>query len=132
MDNPNIRKEWIAEKCAEQGDPGFGAKQLLKCRSLKPGEPCGHPGCLSHISHPCEGCGRIAGFASETQFLTQEEVNKLPVDTRVLVVWSGGNGPHIYTISGHRNGSAIINNYFRDTLDFVGKERFHTRVTLAP
>jgi hypothetical protein len=22
--------------------------------------PCGHPGCLSHLSHPCEGCGRIA------------------------------------------------------------------------
>ena len=25
------------------------------------GEPCSHPGCLSHISHPCEGCGRIGG-----------------------------------------------------------------------
>jgi hypothetical protein len=27
----------------------------------KDGEPCEHPGCLSHISHPCEGCGRVAG-----------------------------------------------------------------------
>jgi hypothetical protein len=26
--------------------------------SLKPGEPCSHPGCCSHITHPCEGCGR--------------------------------------------------------------------------
>ena len=25
------------------------------------GEPCGHPGCLRHVTHPCEGCGRIAG-----------------------------------------------------------------------
>ncbi len=25
------------------------------------GEPCDHPGCLSHITHPCEGCRRIAG-----------------------------------------------------------------------
>ena len=25
------------------------------------GEPCSHAGCLSHITHPCEGCGRIAG-----------------------------------------------------------------------
>lgn len=25
------------------------------------GESCPHPGCLSHISHPCEGCGRIGG-----------------------------------------------------------------------
>ena len=25
------------------------------------GEPCKHPGCLKHITHPCEGCGRYAG-----------------------------------------------------------------------
>lgn len=25
------------------------------------GEKCLHFGCLSHISHPCEGCGRIGG-----------------------------------------------------------------------
>lgn len=28
---------------------------------LRDREPCSHPGCLSHISHPCEGCGRIGG-----------------------------------------------------------------------
>lgn len=22
-------------------------------------EPCSHPGCAHHVSHPCEGCGRI-------------------------------------------------------------------------
>ncbi len=27
----------------------------------KDGEPCSHPGCLHHVTHPCEGCGRIAG-----------------------------------------------------------------------
>ncbi len=25
------------------------------------GQPCSHPGCLHHMKHPCEGCGRIAG-----------------------------------------------------------------------
>jgi hypothetical protein len=30
-------------------------------RKLRDGIPCSHPGCLSHITHPCEGCGRIAG-----------------------------------------------------------------------
>ncbi len=25
------------------------------------GTPCDHPGCLSHATHPCEGCGRIGG-----------------------------------------------------------------------
>ena len=29
---------------------------------LRDGEPCGHTGCLAHISHPCEGCGRIGGM----------------------------------------------------------------------
>lgn len=29
--------------------------------SLPDGVPCRHAGCLSHISHPCEGCGRVGG-----------------------------------------------------------------------
>lgn len=29
----------------------------------KDGEPCDHKGCLSHVTHPCEGCGRVAGMA---------------------------------------------------------------------
>lgn len=32
-----------------------------KKRELRPDEPCSHRGCLAHVSHPCEGCGRIAG-----------------------------------------------------------------------
>ena len=28
---------------------------------LKDGVPCNHPGCLSHINHPCEKCKRIGG-----------------------------------------------------------------------
>lgn len=24
-------------------------------------EPCDHLGCMSHVSHPCEGCGRQWG-----------------------------------------------------------------------
>lgn len=28
---------------------------------IKNGEACDHPGCLSHVTHPCEGCGRVAG-----------------------------------------------------------------------
>jgi hypothetical protein len=29
---------------------------------LRDGEPCSHPGCLNHLSHPCEGCGRIGRY----------------------------------------------------------------------
>lgn len=32
--------------------------------SFKDGEPCDHPGCLGHVTHPCEGCGRVAGRGS--------------------------------------------------------------------
>lgn len=28
---------------------------------LEDNKPCDHPGCLSHVTHPCEGCGRVAG-----------------------------------------------------------------------
>lgn len=35
------------------------------------GTPCSHRGCASHISHPCEGCGRIGarGDVREKHFL---------------------------------------------------------------
>ena len=36
---------------------------------LKDGVPCDHPGCLAHLTHPCEGCGRIGGKPSIEQEL---------------------------------------------------------------
>lgn len=36
-------------------------------RTLRDGEPCNHPGCLAHISHPCEGCGRVCGITKNVQ-----------------------------------------------------------------
>lgn len=41
-------------------------------QSLPTGVPCTHPGCLHHVSHPCEGCGRIAGITPDT--LTQYDL----------------------------------------------------------
>jgi len=35
--------------------------KAITTAELRDGEPCKHPGCLSHYSHPCEGCGRIRG-----------------------------------------------------------------------
>jgi hypothetical protein len=35
----------------------FGQKR----RAYRDGEPCNHPGCLRHLSRPCDGCGRIGG-----------------------------------------------------------------------
>lgn len=33
----------------------------LAAKPLPDGVPCAHRGCLHHVTHPCEGCGRIAG-----------------------------------------------------------------------
>lgn len=44
----------------------------LRDQGLLDGEPCNHPGCLSHVSHPCEGCGRVAG-----RRLTSDELESL-------------------------------------------------------
>lgn len=27
------------------------------------GVPCSHPGCFNHLTHPCDGCGRIGGHS---------------------------------------------------------------------
>lgn len=34
---------------------------VLMRPALPDGVPCYHPGCLNHITHPCEGCGRVGG-----------------------------------------------------------------------
>lgn len=46
-------------------------------RKLERGEPCRHPGCLSHVSHPCEGCGRVGGTITLEEALTIEAENKM-------------------------------------------------------
>lgn len=39
-----------------------GENLLLRTRLQQiEGQPCGHPGCLHHLTHPCERCGRIGG-----------------------------------------------------------------------
>jgi hypothetical protein len=44
---------------------------------LEDGKPCGHPGCLNHVSHPCEGCGRIGGREMEHTARAEDDPSKL-------------------------------------------------------
>jgi hypothetical protein len=56
---------WDAGHILDPGRPsGTGA-------GIPDGVPCGHPGCLSHVSHPCEGCGRIAGHSQSEAHMTR-------------------------------------------------------------
>lgn len=41
-----------------------GRTEIISMEKLETpaeGEPCSHRGCLNHVTHPCEGCGRIEG-----------------------------------------------------------------------
>lgn len=58
----------IIERLTESYDEVFteaDTKRLANIEDLPDGQPCSHPGCLSHISHPCEVCGRIAGIKNK-------------------------------------------------------------------
>ena len=46
-------------------------------KQLRDGEPCGHPGCLAHTSHPCEVCGRIGGRMDDTDKKIEEMAKQL-------------------------------------------------------
>lgn len=52
----------------------------------KDGEPCDHTGCLHHITHPCEGCGRIAGYYPEDLEKVNLEEMKKEMDKKNILV----------------------------------------------
>lgn len=46
--------------CFEQAikSPEYPWELYMRVK-YKDGQPCSHRGCMAHISHPCEGCGRM-------------------------------------------------------------------------
>lgn len=44
-------------------------------KNLPDGVPCDHIGCLSHVTHPCDGCGRIGGKRQKA-LIEKEEKNE--------------------------------------------------------
>jgi hypothetical protein len=68
--------------------------------------------------------------------LTQEEVDNLPHRSRVMICWSGGNGPFKYAIT-HRNGRTYTLKERADgsegcghVVEFVGDRPYNTQVWL--
>lgn len=69
--------------------------------------------------------------------LTADEVAALPEGVAITVLWSGGNGPHQYRIAVDRFGQRYAatrdeNLRFYNPLQFVGQQKWHTRVWLTP
>jgi len=82
------------------------------------------------------------GLAPEGEPLPAEDVERLTEGARVVVIWSGGNGPHEYVIAVDERGEhyAVSPRFADDPNDrmrwynpltFVGVERYHTRVWRA-
>jgi len=56
----------------------------LKCM------PCQHPGCLSHASHPCEGCGSLGGlYPTQAEWV---EVGSVKAERASDPIWIRGKG----------------------------------------
>ena len=51
---------------------------MSRFKVLKDGEPCSHRGCLNHVTHPCEVCGRIAGIAHRRRTVCKGRSNLTP------------------------------------------------------
>ena len=61
--------------------------------SLK-GQPCPHPGCLSHVSHPCEGCGRVMGrIATAAEWV---DVGSVKPEVSANPIWIRGKGMSLF------------------------------------
>ena len=56
-----MKPEKIILKARSLGISTWGKGSAEDYRPLRDGEPCSHPGCLKHLTHPCEGCGRVGG-----------------------------------------------------------------------
>ena len=82
--------------------------------------------------------GRVPNELGEP--LTMEEVSALEHDTQVIIIWSGGNGPHTYWIDRRNKGAVYALSEIEkeqgkratgNPISFVGNQRFHTRIWLA-
>ena len=71
------------------------------------------------------------------KYLKQKAVDNLPAGTKVMIIWSGGNGPHEYIIHKRRGSQRSFVNednpnagWWDGLIDFVGSEKYHTKVWL--
>ncbi len=67
---------------------------------------------------------------TKPKFLSQSQVDSLPDGTKVMIVWSGGNGPHKYEVCSHRGGKYTKTERGKpaERISFVGKNKPFTLV----
>lgn len=67
---------------ANRARPKWKYVSLTK-KQLSDGEPCSHTGCLSHISHPCEDCGRIGGITPAYDFSELDDLDLISMQKQI-------------------------------------------------
>lgn len=72
------------------------------------GVPCSHPGCLSHVSHPCEGCGRIGGMSERRRVGERSEWGLSPMNRVIPISNAMGAGMDIVTSEFVPDGSVYV------------------------
>ena len=66
------------------------------------------------------------------KYLTQYEVDNLPIGTKIIVTWGGGNGPSERVITEKWLGKSVTDIGIKNGyLDFVGTEKMQTKVSLV-
>ena len=58
------------------------------------GQPCSHPGCFGHVSHPCEMCGRVAGRT--VTLADWVDVGSVKPEVAANPIWIRGKGMALF------------------------------------
>lgn len=64
-------------------------------------EPCDHPGCKSHVSHPCEGCGRQWGTILEKPEIVVLCGSSRFVREMAILAWTLERDEHVIVMGLH-------------------------------
>lgn len=91
----------------------------MDAKKLRDGEPCKHPGCLSHISHPCEGCGRIGGRAMPMDDKTAIELLRNSLNVRVGFRQANEIADLIETLSANAVLGTVVEKLLRENCELL-------------
>ena len=75
--------------------------------NLVDGVPCDHPGCLHHISHPCEGCGRVGGISGYKIGATVRQYHHVDLYDDAVIAAVHSNGALDVEIDGVIHGWSV-------------------------
>jgi hypothetical protein len=89
FDEKAARCEYIAKLEADLVK--YNTRKIVR----RDGFHCGHRGCLAHITHPCEGCGRLGGRGEICIIHSKETANEQARDIAKTIERENGFGVEV-------------------------------------